>query len=305
MLEDYRDRQSIEFKSAERFTPSKLTVPTSLGAWRVLAIMIAASVMMNSTGCNFRNWAVRDAILVSYRDAVWAKRAYNLRYGNCDRPYSDHFEAGFCAGYSETCNGGDGYVPAMPPTTYRGFEYQSAEGVQCVNAWFEGYPAGVAAARKENMGNYNNVLTSKMINSAIAQEKATNILPSKIPVVNKTSKLSNAPERQANRNAQTFLNSQNTSTPVGQPPISSEAGTRMASPAASNELKKNHLNASSANRSQTSVVGSGVATKSLDFESLDEDLRIEVPLQTSKPTTSPPSTPIKNRILTPIESIPK
>lgn len=153
---------------------------------RIAVMALATALLLPAAGCKtFRNLAVREAVMVSYRDMVWAKRAYNLRYGNCNRPYGDHFQNGFCAGYADTCNGGDGYVPAMPPMDYRGYQYQSAEGVQCVNAWFEGYPAGVAAAKKEKVGNYNDILVSKMIDSAVTQEKnQKNALPQNIPVVN-------------------------------------------------------------------------------------------------------------------------
>lgn len=133
----------------------------------LLTAVLAAIFITPSVGCRFSN----EATLVAYRDLVWAKRAYNLRYGNCDRPYGEHFYNGFCAGYSDVCNGGDGYVPALPPVSYRSSRFQSADGVKCVNAWFEGYPAGVAAARKEKVGNYNNVLVSKMMNDAIELEK--------------------------------------------------------------------------------------------------------------------------------------
>lgn len=154
----------------------------SVGRWA--AVILLGSTLAFSIGCQrFQNLAVREAMMVSYRDMVWSKRAYNLRYGSCARPYGDHFQCGFEAGYTDVCNGGDGYVPAMPPQEYRAFEYQSGEGVECVNAWFEGYPAGVAAAKKEEVGDYNNVLISKMINSAINQEKAQHVLPGDVPIV--------------------------------------------------------------------------------------------------------------------------
>lgn len=126
---------------------------------------------------------LRDTLLIEYRDAVWARRAYNLRYGNCDRPFSRHYRDGFCEGYCNVCNGGDGYVPALPPAEYRGYEYQSAEGAQCVNAWFEGYPAGVAAAKKDRAGDFKEMFVSRMINSAVTQDKAKHQLPDDVPLI--------------------------------------------------------------------------------------------------------------------------
>ncbi len=150
--------------------------------------MIAFSVLtLCQSGCKLSELKGPQAAMISYRDFVWSQRAYNLRFGNCDRPYAEHFEAGFCEGYEDIARGGDGYVPAMPPKEYRSYEYQCAEGAQCVNAWFEGYPAGVAAARKDKIGNYNNIMISRMINSAISQESAEKVLPSDVPILNSES----------------------------------------------------------------------------------------------------------------------
>ena len=150
-----------------------------------LGLSALAVVSLGQSGCssNFRNIAgeLNNNILIEYRDAVWSRRAYNLRYGNCDRPFSNHFRDGFCAGYMDVSNGGDGYVPALPPQEYRGYEYQSAEGAQCVNTWFEGYPAGVAAAKQDKTGEYKDMFISKMINSAITQENACLLYTSPSP----------------------------------------------------------------------------------------------------------------------------
>jgi hypothetical protein len=134
------------------------------------------------TGCNIIRSFDENAAL-TYRDLVWSKRAYNLRYGNCDRPYADHFQNGFCAGYGDVCSGGDGFTPALPPETYRGYEYQSTDGSKCVDAWFEGYPAGVAAARKDKSGSFHDVATSRMIEAALKQEADKPQLTGEVPVV--------------------------------------------------------------------------------------------------------------------------
>jgi hypothetical protein len=106
-----------------------------------------------------------------YRDKVWANRAYNLRYANCERKYGDHFRTGFVDGYCSVCKGEKGYVPAMPPEDYWKPQYQSAEGAKCVNAWFEGFPVGAEAAKKDGAGKYHDIYISNMVNSAIVQEK--------------------------------------------------------------------------------------------------------------------------------------
>ena len=150
---------------------------------RLFMIVFAVLTITQTTGCNLNKLAFTDAWMLSYRDSVWSKRAFNLNYANCDQPYAEDFEAGFCAGYQDVACGGDGYVPAMPPADYRSFEYQSPEGAQCVNAWFEGYPAGVAAARKDDVGTYHNVLISRMINAAVTQSETDQKLPSDVPII--------------------------------------------------------------------------------------------------------------------------
>ncbi len=154
---------------------------------RLLIMLFAAAMVLPNSGCNLGqrlgSLGIGDEFLETYRDRVWAKRAFNLRYNNCDMPYQSHFQNGFIAGYCDTCNGGDGYVPALPPDEYRGFEYQSPDGSQCVKTWFEGFPAGVAAAKKDRAGEFHDIYTSRMINSAITQDNAKHILPSDVPVL--------------------------------------------------------------------------------------------------------------------------
>lgn len=157
------------------------------------AIMLLALgfTSLTQTGCSspVRRLGIVDELAIAYRDRVWAQRAYNLRFANCNREYGDHFKNGFCEGYSDVCNGGDGYLPALPPEEYRGFEYQCAEGSKCVDSWFAGYPAGVAAAREEDAGSYHKMHVSRMIDQAIVQDKAPNTLPSDVPVTRPSASL--------------------------------------------------------------------------------------------------------------------
>lgn len=149
--------------------------------------LFAAVLVIPSSGCasglRIPRLGLGDALLEKYRDNVWAKRAFNLRYANCDIPYPEHFQNGFVAGYCQKCNGGDGYVPPLPPDQYRGYEFQSADGAQCVKAWFDGFPAGVAAAKKDRAGDFHDIYTSKMVNSALAQDNAKHVLPDDVPVL--------------------------------------------------------------------------------------------------------------------------
>ncbi|MEL7498248.1 MAG: hypothetical protein AAFN77_11600 [Planctomycetota bacterium] len=143
---------------------------------------LVAMMAITSAGCSTLR-SLDETAALTYRDFVWAKRAYNLRYGTCDRPYGEHFQNGFCAGYSDVSGGGDGFVPALPPDDYRGYEFQSADGSKCVNAWFEGYPAGVAAARQDKSGSYNDVMISRLIDAAVKQDKTEPTLPGDVSVI--------------------------------------------------------------------------------------------------------------------------
>ncbi len=154
-------------------------------------LLVLAFTSLTQIGCTqpIRRLGIIDELAITYRDAVWAKRAYNLRFANCNREYSDHFQNGFCAGYSDMCNGGDGYLPALPPEEYRGYEYQCAEGAKCIDTWFDGFPAGVAAAREEQAGKFHEMHISRMIGQAVTQSKAPKVLPSDVPVAKPSSTL--------------------------------------------------------------------------------------------------------------------
>jgi hypothetical protein len=141
---------------------------------------------LNEPGGGFMNDRV-----TGFRNHTWAQRSFNLRYADCDRPHNDHFKKGFVSGYQAICDGGDGYIPALPPEEYWGYQYQCAEGAQCVNAWFKGYPAGVAAAKQDGAGAFHDMYTSKMIQSAVEQDKAVKKVPSEIPVVKTAAHVAN------------------------------------------------------------------------------------------------------------------
>lgn len=124
-----------------------------------------------------------DEAFVRYRDCVWANRAYNLEYGHTRRPLADHFRKGYVAGYMDVSRGGSGYVPAVPPSDYMNYEYQSAEGSSCVSAWFEGFPAGAKAAKSRNLDQYANAYVSGTMQEALRQDSREVKLPSEIQIL--------------------------------------------------------------------------------------------------------------------------
>ena len=197
--------------------------PSTKSGGKLLLVITFALVSMQLAGCcnvprpDLFDGSILDKAFGCYRDSVWAKRACNLRYSNCDRPYASHFEAGFEAGYVDICNGGDGYVPATPPECYWGFDYQTPDGAQCVNSWFEGYPAGVAAAKRDHAGTYRDIYVSRMIQSAISQDKATKTTPQDVPIVKPTDKVPIRSVSTVNSN----LSNSNAPNPVNSNPVNS------------------------------------------------------------------------------------
>jgi len=169
---------------SKNFVQHQTTCPWRVLSYRLMLLAFALLTVSQTVGCGvWKQAKVGEAMMITYRDHVWAKRAYNLRYANCKRPFSEHFQNGFRAGYTDVSQGRDGFVPALPPAEYRGYEFQSADGAKCVNSWFEGYPAGVAAAKRDKTGNYNDVMISRLINSAVSQESVDAKLPQDVPVV--------------------------------------------------------------------------------------------------------------------------
>lgn len=149
---------------------------SNLGWQRMLLLALVATCCLPLTGCLNPNRPhalgnLVDGMYSNYRERVWAHRAFNQQYGHMPRKFREHFRKGFVEGYCNVCNGGDGYIPAMPPKDYWGYEFQSADGAECVSAWFDGFPEGVAAARKANAGKNADMYISNMIERAVQQEK--------------------------------------------------------------------------------------------------------------------------------------
>ena len=149
---------------------------------RLIGFAAIAILISQSVGCSSMNSMLQEPIS-DYRSHVWANRAYNLRYSDCERRYSEDFKKGFVEGYCDVCDGGDGYVPATAPENYWGYQHQSPEGAGCVNSWFQGYPLGAQAAKKDGGGAFHDVYVSRMMQSAVIQQNANHVLPDDVPVV--------------------------------------------------------------------------------------------------------------------------
>jgi hypothetical protein len=53
--------------------------------------------------------------------------------------------------------GGNGCTPAIAPSEYWGWKYQSPAGQAAVNAWFQGYPLGAKAAEQDGVGFWQSI----------------------------------------------------------------------------------------------------------------------------------------------------
>ena len=143
-------------------------------ATRPLAKTLAASMLalfvFGSSGCSLMSGGYRavkhssslDNCMIGYRNRVLAARAWHER-AHCYKKhrFKNDFEAGFLQGYADVANGGNGCVPAVAPAQYLGWRYQSADGQGAINAFFQGYPLGAAAAEADGIGHWGDVRPSQ------------------------------------------------------------------------------------------------------------------------------------------------
>ncbi len=104
-----------------------------------------------------------------YRERIWAQRAFNLRYPNCDSPFPSDFRAGFIEGYCNASRGGDVQAPPLPPEAYWSSRYTTEQGSKKVESWFAGYPAGAKAALSDGNGRYHDIKMSSELMETMAQ----------------------------------------------------------------------------------------------------------------------------------------
>ncbi len=129
--------------------------------WSTAALMTAGS-----SGCNMVSGLQRelhkaqflDDFMIAHRNKVMAAKAW-FREEAChsNEAHLDEFKAGFLQGYADVANGASGCLPAVAPSQYWGWRYQSPDGQAAINAWFAGYPLGAKAAEQDGVGNWGNV----------------------------------------------------------------------------------------------------------------------------------------------------
>tara|TARA_R110002049_G_scaffold72490_2_gene187235 strand:+ start:278263 stop:279192 length:930 start_codon:yes stop_codon:yes gene_type:complete len=140
---------------------------TTSSTWRrMVAVGCLGAMSLGFSGCSVINGACRsvkqqeciDEFMIGYRNQALAAKAWH-RVKNCykNKTYYNDFKAGFFDGYADVAAGGPGCIPAVAPTTYWGWRYQSRDGQAAVNAYFEGYPLGVKAAEQDGVGHWANI----------------------------------------------------------------------------------------------------------------------------------------------------
>ena len=99
-----------------------------------------------------------DDFMVGYRNRAMAEKAWHCRRDSlCVSQFAREFKDGFIQGYLEVASGGTGCTPAIAPSDYWGWKYQSAGGHSAINAWFQGFPQGVKAAEEDGVGHWQGI----------------------------------------------------------------------------------------------------------------------------------------------------
>jgi hypothetical protein len=109
------------------------------------------AIVLGSTGCHnsyqgYRYNHCLDKYLARKRASIQAWYVWRQCADQCPCGRIRDYRRGFIDGYCGVALGGDGCAPVVPPNRYWGWRYQDADGAECVAAWYEGHPAGVAAA---------------------------------------------------------------------------------------------------------------------------------------------------------------
>ncbi|EMI20574.1 hypothetical protein RMSM_02499 [Rhodopirellula maiorica SM1] len=124
-------------------------------------------VVLGTGGCSMFSGAARqlrnhdglNEFMIGHRNKTMAAKAWHCQKANFCNP-SNAFKDGFIAGYMDIANGGNGCTPAIAPSQYWGWMYQSSNGQLAVNDWFAGFPMGVKAAEQDGVGHWSNVQMS-------------------------------------------------------------------------------------------------------------------------------------------------
>jgi hypothetical protein len=164
------------------------------GILLVLAVWVAAAGCSNSDflAISFQNLTLLpiqagDEVRMKCRNRQRAEEAWQLISMGAKKEYSPDYAAGFKAGYADYLNiGGNGDPPAVPPFCYRTVHYQTPEGIEAINQWYEGWKHGALMAKASGLRELEIVPLSAPPINAVERYGSPIVLPStpdKLPVL--------------------------------------------------------------------------------------------------------------------------
>jgi hypothetical protein len=125
---------------------------------KILGVLATVAITFSSIGCHssyqgYQYSHCLDSHIARKRATIQAWYVWMQCRDQCGCERLCDYRRGFIEGYCSTALGGDGCTPVVPSSRYWGWRYQNSTGAECVAAWYQGYPMGVAAATQVG-GNY-------------------------------------------------------------------------------------------------------------------------------------------------------
>lgn len=128
---------------------------------RTRGILLVLVMCVASAGCSNSDFLIislqnltllplerDDDICRKCRNRERADAAWRLIAKGAKHEYSRDYADGFKAGYADyLTNGGNGDPPAVPPFCYRTVHYETAQGIEAINQWYEGWKHGALMAK--------------------------------------------------------------------------------------------------------------------------------------------------------------
>ncbi|HMO36355.1 MAG TPA: hypothetical protein PKA06_09950, partial [Gemmatales bacterium] len=104
-----------------------------------------------------------DGIARHIRDKNLAEEAWDEICSRDGDVYSRHYRRGFFDGFQDYLDsGGTGDPPTLPPRSYWRIYYQTPEGYEAIQDWFEGWRHGASVARASGIRDYITVPVSSI-----------------------------------------------------------------------------------------------------------------------------------------------
>ncbi len=136
-----------------------LTRAALLTGLSVVVLSAGGCTMISGATHALKNHDGVNEFMIGHRNKTMAAKAWHCQKENFGNP-SNAFKDGFIQGYLDICDGGHGCTPAIAPSQYWGWMYQSSNGQVAVNDWFAGFPMGAKAAEQDGVGHWSGVGTA-------------------------------------------------------------------------------------------------------------------------------------------------